>query len=356
MPWAFGPMLTAVAMGAAAVVVANPVVVPRADVQIPAADLAIAVTADGRGDAVDMLDEDFIRAVGPAPAASTNPLAILTELVGVLVADAAYLGKNAILHAFATGTRVIADPALTSTSYPYYPSYPYLPAVPSDPAPLPWPVPTAPSTDAGELGPVVAQALTAILTDVDQISDVRAIAAAFVAGAALATEHLPVGGPVLESVQRDLGQALRDTASVVAALPRPREVIGDGIRTAVTAVTHLPLMPVGAVPVPHFDTRPEQDLDTAPTAEPAPSFADDPSTTEDPGAAPPLADRRTRAVEDLGLGPVKQLAESAVSVADQIAGFRPAGVADALGLGQQDRRESVDAADTRAERAGRTAR
>lgn len=92
MPGLLGPILTTgVVLATAAVVVANPVNAPRADVQIPAVGLS-----SGSGDAVDMLDEDFLRAIAPEPA-STGPVAVLNELVAALVASAAYLGRNAVV-------------------------------------------------------------------------------------------------------------------------------------------------------------------------------------------------------------------------------------------------------------------
>jgi hypothetical protein len=357
MPWAFGPILTAgVTLGAATVVVANPVVVPRADVQIPAAHVPVTVAGVGHhGSALDMLDEEFIRAVGPGPTASANPLAALTDLARVLVADAAQMGRTAILHAFATGTRVIADPVLTSTSYPY------LPAAPSDPAALPWSGPTPPIADAGDLGPVVAQALTAVLADVGDVSQARAVVAAFAAGAALASEQLPVLD-VVESVQRDLRGVLLDTASVVAALPRPREVIGDGIRTAVKV---LPVIVPAPIAVPGFGDPPVPDTDAPVTDAPVSDSPADgsgaSSDTDDLRVASPLADRRSGPVDDgrseQAVEPVEPVADEEISVTDKPAGWSPSGLADALGLKQRAQRESGEAASPGIkQRAGRTAR
>ena len=356
MPWAFGPILTAgVTLGAATVVVANPVVVPRADVQIPAAHVPVTVAGVGHhGSALDMLDEEFIRAVGPGPTASANPLAALTDLARVLVADAAQMGRTAILHAFATGTRVIADPVLTSTSYPY------LPAAPSDPAALPWSGPTPPIADAGDLGPVVAQALTAVLADVGDVSQARAVVAAFAAGAALASEQRPVLD-VVESVQRDLRGVLLDTASVVAALPRPREVIGDGIRTAVKV---LPVIVPAPIAVPGFGDPPVPDTDAPVTDAPVSDSPADgsgaSSDTDDLRVASPLADRRSGPVDDgrseQAVEPVEPVADEEISVTDKPAGWSPSGLADALGLKQRAQRESGDAASPGIkQRAGRTA-
>lgn len=372
MPWAFGPILTAgVTLGAATVVVANPVVVPRADVQIPAAHVPVTVAGVGHhGSALDMLDEDFIRAVGPGPTASANPLAALTDLARVLVADAAQMGRTAILHAFATGARVIADPVLTSTSYPY------LPAAPSDPAALPWSGPTPPVADAGDLGPVVAQALTAVLADVGDVGAARAVIAAFAAGAALASEQLPVLD-VVESVQRDLRGVLLDTASVVAALPRPREVIGDGIRTAFKVLPVIVPAPIaitgfGDPPAPDTDVSvndvsvndaPDTDapLNDAPVSDAPADDSGASSGTDDLRVASPLADRRSGPVDDgrseQAVEPVEPVADEEISVTDKPAGWSPSGLADALGLKQRAQRESGEAASPGIkQRADRTAR
>ena len=56
-----GPVLTTgVALAAAVVVVANPVIPPRSGVQIPSVQLSA-----GTGDALCMLDEEFLNAIAP---------------------------------------------------------------------------------------------------------------------------------------------------------------------------------------------------------------------------------------------------------------------------------------------------
>lgn len=112
MPGIFGPILTAgVALGTAAVVVANPINAPRADVRIPA------LTSTGAAAAMDMPDDEFLRALAPEPAGPTNPVAALKDLVAVLVASAAYLGRNvAGEDPHDADTR----PELTAASFPYF--------------------------------------------------------------------------------------------------------------------------------------------------------------------------------------------------------------------------------------------
>lgn len=112
MPGVFGPILTTgVVLGTAAVVVANPVNPPRADIRIPAL-----ASSDARA-AADMLDENFLSALAPEPAGPTNPVAVLKDLVAVLVASAAYLGRN-VVGAEVAETGV--QPELTAASYPYF--------------------------------------------------------------------------------------------------------------------------------------------------------------------------------------------------------------------------------------------
>jgi hypothetical protein len=112
-PGVFGPILTTgVALATAAVVVANPVNAPRADVQIPAVALS-----SGSGDAIDMLDENFLRAIAPEQE-STSPFAVLKDLVTSLLASAAYLGRTAVVTPL--GGDSATKPELTAASFPYF--------------------------------------------------------------------------------------------------------------------------------------------------------------------------------------------------------------------------------------------
>ena len=234
-PGVFGPIVTAgVALGTAAVVVANPVVAPRADVRIAAADDS---AGSSRGSAaVDMLDEDFIKAIGPAPAVPNDPVAVLKDLVGVLLADAAYLGRAAILHAFVAGTRVVPEPELTASSRPYIAVGPAGP----EPAVVP-----------GDLAPVVTRAVTAIIADAGDVTDPRALVAAYAAGAALAEDFgapadaLRVAHTIREAVETDLHEvfdiASTAAASVTSEVSRFRPVVDDAVRTVTRPLADLPL-------------------------------------------------------------------------------------------------------------------
>ena len=109
---AYGPLLTTgVALATAGVVVANPVISPRGDIEIPAVQLSA-----GSNDASSMLDDSFLDAIAPAPAESTNPLTVLKNLFSSLAADATHIGKNAIVSAFIAGMSVVSDPELTAST------------------------------------------------------------------------------------------------------------------------------------------------------------------------------------------------------------------------------------------------
>lgn len=238
MPGAFGPILTTgVALSAAVVVVTNPVTAPHADVRIPAAQAQVSTAS---GQAVDMLDEDFINAVAPGPTGSTNPLAILKDLVKVLVADAAEVGKSTVLRAFIAGASVVApnSPELTSVTLPYVvpPAPETLPNLP-DLSAMPWTAVPGPVSE--ELRPVVEQALTAIIADAGDVTDPGVIAAAFMAGAALAAEESPIAQDLRRLVESQFQPALRDAKA--AAITRP--AIGTVILDAVKQ--HLPTPPPG---------------------------------------------------------------------------------------------------------------
>lgn len=283
MPGAFGPILTTgVALSAAVVVVTNPVTAPHADVRIPAAQSQVSKA----GQAVDMLDEDFIQAVGPGPTGSTNPFAVLKDLVSSLFADAADLGKDAILRAFVAGTSVVSGqqvPELTAASYPYIP--------PVAPDRLPWPA--LPGPVPADLRPVVEQALTAIITDSGDVTDVGVVAAAFVAGAALAAEVSPILESLRGLVDGQLRPALNQAGSVLAALSPP--LIGGVIRDVVDR--YLPSAPsVADVEIlPRRDTN--LGTDPLPTGEP--SADDDASLTSVRQARPNPAKRTPDLMADL---------------------------------------------------------
>lgn len=273
-PGAFGPILTTgVALSAAVVVVANPMTAPHADVQISAAQAQV---SQASGQALDMLDEDFIKAVGPKPAGSTNPLAVLKDLVSALVADAADLGKSAVLHAFTVGASVVSRPEapeLTAVSHPF--------VVP--PAPVPQ-----------DLRPVVEQALTAIIADYGDVTDSGVIAAAFAAGAALNTE----GSPLLEDlrglVDSQLQPALAKAGSAVSAIPQTALGV---VRDAVTL--YLPPDRPATRVLPALPGRAESP-ETDPSEAGAPAVGDDVTQVLNRKSRPTTVDRTVPPLLNIG--------------------------------------------------------
>ena len=107
--------------------------------QIPAIQLSA-----GSGDALGMLDEDFLNAIAPAPPESNNPFVIIKDLITSLAADATYLGTNAIVDAFVAGATVVTQPELTALAVPYVPDVQFYlslaDAVPDVVSPLPVPL------------------------------------------------------------------------------------------------------------------------------------------------------------------------------------------------------------------------
>lgn len=230
MPGRIGPLVTTgVALSVAAAVVANPVVAPRPDLQVPAVQLS------GNGDDLDMLNTDFLSAIGPAPTeASSNPFVVLKDLVASLAADASYLGRNAIVAAFFAGATAVTRPELTAVSTPFTP---YAPTAPFSPVP-----PVTPHLPELWLPPV-----TSVVTPIPVTSeDLLAVAAA------VPDELVPAAAEMILTLiggVEDLGESAVTTAFAAGALlvsggvqviDTLRAVVGDPVRalqTAITAVT-----------------------------------------------------------------------------------------------------------------------
>jgi len=277
-PGWIGPLLTTgVALSVAAVVVANPVIPPRADLQIPAVKLS------GTGDAMDMLDNDFLSAIGPAQTeSSTNPFAVLKDLISSLAADATYLTKSAIVSAFFAGATAVTDPKLTAASYPLIP-----PSALTG-GPVGWPSPVAPTAAAepvtaeqllavavlpADLVPAAAELVTALMDDVHGLTDGAVVTAAFAAGAQLAAE----GGQVLETlrglVDHGVEAALTDVIAAVgsgdaqnAIISGIRRVIEPPLPATPSAVTPSTESPTASTPVDG-----QWSIGSGPPASPVPS-------------------------------------------------------------------------------------
>ena len=106
-----------VALVVAGVVVANPIVAPRSDVQIASVQLSAGTDSSGTG----MFDAAFLNAIGPTPPASNNPLSVLKELISSLAADVSYFSRAAIVDAVVaglTGVAAVSEPELTAAAFP----------------------------------------------------------------------------------------------------------------------------------------------------------------------------------------------------------------------------------------------
>ena len=119
-----GPILTTgVSLVTAGIVVANPIVAPRADIAIPAVQLS-----SGNSETIGMLDQAFLDAIAPGPAGSSNPFSVLKQLITGLASDATSLGRNAMVDAFVAGVAAVSQPELTASSYPYIAAPVFAPA------------------------------------------------------------------------------------------------------------------------------------------------------------------------------------------------------------------------------------
>lgn len=233
---AIGPIVTTgVAMAAAGVVVANPILVPRSDVQIPAVALS-AGTADS------MLDKSFLDAIAPAPTESTSPLSVLKQLVSALAADASYIGKNAIVNAFVAGVGAVnpdlgtinntfvvppAAPAPTPVAPPVFVPTPDVPSVVAQVphvdasvlsatiANVPVDITNAASTFVnGSVVPAVEGVISSFAFDATYIST-NVIKAAFAVGAAVAAEPGLIGDTLTALVNGDINGALQNAVKAV---------------------------------------------------------------------------------------------------------------------------------------------
>ncbi len=255
MPGRIGPLLTTgVALSVAAVVVANPVIVPRADLQIP----SVMVKLSSTGDAMDMLNADFLEAIGPTPAeSSNNPFVVLRDLIASLAADATYLGRNAIVGAFFAGASAVTNPELTAASHPYVPpaSQPPVPIGPVPIGPVPvgpvpvgpvdWPAHASVSTDEllaiaaipADLVPASAEVVMALMDDVRGLGD-TAVSAAFAAGALLVTG----GAQVIDAVHGLVGGDVAALNGVLAAVGsgEPQKAILNAIHIVVDEPASVP--------------------------------------------------------------------------------------------------------------------
>ena len=241
-----GPILTTgAALLAACVVVANPIVVPRADVQIPAFTLSA-----GNDETGGMLDPAFLNAIAPAPSESDNPFSVFKQLITSLAADATSVGRNAIVDAFVAGLASVTQPELTAASAPYAapPVDPYpanLPALAASLAPgldisslnpVAAAVPAATADPslavAAAVAPVVREIVSSLVADVGYVSN-GLISAAFAVGALVATEPVLVVNTLSALVGGDLNGAVENAVKVVVAPFGPAGILLNTLRAVI---------------------------------------------------------------------------------------------------------------------------
>lgn len=229
-----GPILTTGAtLCFAAVVVANPVIAPRADLKIPAVHLS----AD-RHDDLAMLDAAFVNAIAPASTElASSPLSVWRDLVSSLSADASYLGRTAVAAVLFGGVTAVSETDLTAVSYPYLAAAPAVSGgygirpeagafiLPSGSGATV--VPADPSL-AGPVSAAVAQSLVDVVETAGALSD-STLKAAVVAASTWGTAQ---GSTDLENfsslVDRNVRSVLQGLVDAVSA-PQPVPAVPGGI-------------------------------------------------------------------------------------------------------------------------------
>ena len=268
-----GPILTTgVSLVTAGVVVANPIVAPRADVAIPAVQLSA-----GNAETIGMLDQAFLDAIAPGPGGSSNPFSVLKDLISGLAADATSLGKDAIVDAFVAGVAAVSPPELTAASSPYLSfagaPVPGFPAItgPHDlsalvPAISDVAVTVSDSREfvANDVVPVAREFVASLAADVEYVST-GLIEAAFAVGALVAHEPILIARTLTALVSGDFEGALANAVKAVVAPLGPPAMVYNTLRTVVVKYLSAPRNPAApaSAPAPEPGTRPAP-LPTAP--------------------------------------------------------------------------------------------
>jgi hypothetical protein len=261
-----------VSLVTAGVVVANPIVAPRADIAIPAVQLSA-----GNTETIGMLDQAFLDAIAPGPAGSSNPFSVLKDLISGLAADASSMGKDVIVDAFVAGVAAVSPPELTAASSPYASfaatQLPDFSAI-TDPHDLSALVPSmsevavaaADSSEfvANDVVPVVREFVTSLAADVEYVST-GLIEAAFAVGALVAHEPILIARTLTALVNGDFEGALANAVTAVVAPLGPPAMVYNTLQTVVVKYLSAPRNPAAPAPAsaPEPGTRPAP-LPTAP--------------------------------------------------------------------------------------------
>ena len=207
---AIRPLVTAgVALVGAAVIVANPVTLPSADIAIRAQQSPAEVRRD-----LYLVDPAFLEALaeeGPKP---TDPMESLPRLVAALTDDGAPVSREAIARAYAAGVAVVSGPTPTGSSVPNLPA------------------------GAGPSNPMVDQTQVFQQTLQDLVEGEKhvgadVVAAAFAAGAVTAAMPTLIADPLTSAKVGDLAAALYRAVSAVVAPLGPPALALDAIRTVI---------------------------------------------------------------------------------------------------------------------------
>ena len=301
-----GPILTTgVSLVTAGVVVANPIVAPRADVAIPAVQLSA-----GNAETIGMLDQAFLDAIAPGPAGSSNPFSVLKDLISGLAADASSMGKDVIVDAFVAGVAAVSPPELTAASSPYLSfvgaPVPGFPAI-TDPHDLSALVPSmsevavaaADSSEfvANDVAPVVREFVTSLAADVEYVST-GLIEAAFAVGALVAHEPILIARTLTALVSGDFEGALANAVKAVVAPLGPPAMVYNTLRTVVVKyLSPAPRNPAAPASAPEPGTRPAP-LPTAPGPGQSGPSESGPSESGPSESGPSTADASSRTARD----------------------------------------------------------
>ena len=198
---------TGVALVGAAVIVANPVSLPPADVAIRAEQSPAEVRRD-----LHLVDPAFLEALAAAGPQPTDPVEYVPRLVAALTDDAAPVSREAIAAAHAAGVAVASGPTPTGASVPNLPAA------------------IGPSNPLGDPTQVFQQTLEDLVEDVNYVG-AEVVAAAFAAGAVEAAMPTLIADPLTSA--RDLAAALSSAVSAVIGPLGPPALVIDAIRTVI---------------------------------------------------------------------------------------------------------------------------
>ena len=207
---AIRPLVTAgVALVGAAVIVANPVMLPSADIAIRAQQSPAEVRRD-----LYLVDPAFQEALAEESPQPTDPMEPLPRLIAALTGDGAPVSREAIARAYAAGVAVVSGPTPTGSSVPNLPA------------------------GAGPSNPMVdqTQVFQQTLQDlVDGVNHVGAdvVAAAFAAGAVAAAMPTLIADPLTSAAVGDLAAALYSAVSAVVAPLGPPALALNAIQTVI---------------------------------------------------------------------------------------------------------------------------